>query len=93
MLPTLLPTQLSFNVQLHECDNTKVQKNEPRNLEAESPNLDTIMLAPPSILLHSTSLDHEDENSKGKIQFVFMYYYKSLECIGLQVSKCILILG
>ena len=81
MLPTLLPTQLSFNVQLHECDN----KNEPRNLEdIQSPNLDTIMLAPPSILLHSTSLDYEDENSKGKICFSVLF--KSLECIVLQVS-------
>ena len=66
LLSRLRP-KLSFNVQLHECDNKAENVQSPRNccLE-ESRNL--IMLAPPSILLHSTSLDH-DQDDKGKICF------------------------
>merc|ERR1711953_1423308 len=51
----------SLNVQLHEyhCDTCKLSRNCCLN---HSPNLED-MLAPPSILLHSNSLDHEDEKA------------------------------
>ena len=56
------PIPLSLNVQLHEyhCDTCKLSRNCCLN---HSPNLED-MLAPPSILLHSNSLDHEDEKGK-----------------------------
>ena len=63
-----LPHRLSFTLELHEQDHELVQSRnccfeESRNLHNHQ------MLAPPSILLHSTSLDHEN----GKIFKVYIF--------------------